>query len=181
MEEVRALSREIVFLLTAAELDFLESKDLVQFASHPVKSLIQTLFHGLRPNDMENNRILEVSHARLRHLRWSRDLAKAFRHWGRDASLKPVETCELGHWIHAIGFKRGIAIEEIKLLDKKHKLFHSQAEKTIRALRSKKGRRAEEAYTKVVQLSREVIYLLSRIELRFLDTGDTTSPVNVFE
>ncbi|MBF0416695.1 MAG: CZB domain-containing protein [Magnetococcales bacterium] len=182
MHLVRSLSRDIVYFITEAELDYLEHKPLEDFSTHPFKTMIHRLFNIHIPGheDTKPYGILEVSHARLMHLRWSRQLLKAFQHWGRDAVLEPSEACFVGIWVRDVGNRNGQHEALIRTLDDKHQRFHQRAEETIRLLRRKNFRRSEEAYQEVVLLGREVLYLLTRIEMAFLQSGEVTKPVNLF-
>ncbi|MBF0212550.1 MAG: CZB domain-containing protein [Magnetococcales bacterium] len=181
MQLVRSLSRDIVYLITEAELDYLEHKPLEDFSAHPFKTMIHRLFNIHIPDfgDSGNRGVLEVSQARLMHLRWSRQLLKAFQHWGRDAILEPAEACFVGIWIREVGSLNRQYEASIRELDEKHQLFHQRAEETIRLLRRKSFRKSEEAYQDVVLLGREVLYLLTRIEMALLQSGEVTNPINL--
>ncbi|GAB0057887.1 hypothetical protein SIID45300_02221 [Candidatus Magnetaquicoccaceae bacterium FCR-1] len=180
MRQVRTLSRDIVYIITEAELDYLEHKPLEDFSTHPFKTLIHRLFniHLHDSGDAINRRVLEVSQARLMHLRWSRQLLKAFQHWGKDAALQSAESCFLGIWIREVGSRNRQHESLIRELEEQHQLFHQRAEETIRLLRRKNFRKSEEAYQAVVQLGREVLYLLTRIEMALLQSGEVAKPVN---
>ncbi|MBF0339535.1 MAG: CZB domain-containing protein [Magnetococcales bacterium] len=182
MHRMRTLSRDIVYLITEAELDYLEHKPLEDFSTHPFKAMIHRLFNIHLPDhsDAGNRRILEVSHARLMHLRWSRQLLKAFQHWGRDAVLEPAEACFVGSWVRDVGSRNRTHEALIRELDEKHQRFHQRAEETIRLLRRKNFRKSEEVYKDVVLLGREVLYLLTRIEMAFLQSGEVAKSVNLF-
>ncbi|MBF0626974.1 MAG: CZB domain-containing protein [Magnetococcales bacterium] len=181
MNRVRMLSRDIVYRITEAELDYLEHKPLSDFAAHPFKSLIHRLFNIHLPEQEESEQrgILEVSHARLMHLRWSRQLLRAFQHWGKDAVLDSADACPVGLWIHETKSRHPLVQEIIQTLDEKHKLFHLKTEETIRLLRRKNFRKSETTYGEVVFLGREVLYLLTRIEMAFLQSGEVVAPINV--
>ncbi|MBF0311486.1 MAG: CZB domain-containing protein [Magnetococcales bacterium] len=180
LQRVQTLSRDIVFHITEVELDYLEHKPLSQFASHPFKSLIYRLFHVAEETAPENHGILEVSHARLMHLRWSRELLRAFHHWGREADLGSDRTCAVGIWIHGVGLATGQYPEMIQELDRIHQQFHAKAEETVRLLRRKNIPGSENAYKEVVSLGREVLYLLTKIEVAFLKSENVTSPINLW-
>ncbi|MBF0273075.1 MAG: CZB domain-containing protein [Magnetococcales bacterium] len=181
MNRVRSLSRDIVYFITEAELDYLEHKPLSDFSAHPVKSFIHRLFNIHIPDsgEIEKRGVLEVSHARLMHLRWSRQLLRAFQHWGKDSTLEPSDVCSVGVWIQEVGLKSKRIIGIVQELDEKHQLFHTRAEETIRLLRRKNFRRSEDVFNEVVNLGREVLYLLTRIELAFLQSGEVASPINL--
>ncbi|MBF0155187.1 MAG: CZB domain-containing protein [Magnetococcales bacterium] len=182
MNQLRSLSRDIVYLVTEAELDYLEHKPLSDFSAHPVKSLIHRLFniHIPEHGDVEQRGVLDVSYARLMHLRWSRQLLRAFQHWGKDAVLSTSESCVVGVWIKDVKSQDETIIKIIKELDEKHHQFHVKAEETVRLLRKKNFRASETVYNDVVALGREVLYLLTRIELAFLQSETVAASVNVF-
>lgn len=182
MQGIRSLSRDIVYFITEAELDFLEHQPLEDFSAHPFRAMIHRLFNIHLPNHdaAENHGVLEVSHARLMHLRWSRQLLKAFQHWGRDAVLEPSEACFVGIWLRDVGNRDHHHASLIRELDEKHQRFHQRAEETIRLLRRKNFRKSEETYQEVVLLGREVLYLLTRIEMAFVQSGEVAKPVNLF-
>ncbi|MBF0284432.1 MAG: CZB domain-containing protein [Magnetococcales bacterium] len=171
LEIVRSLSREILFLLTAIELRVLENEHQRQSLAHPLRRLIQAIFEGpfhALPGDDD---ILNVSQARLIHLRWAQDLTKAFRHRGRDVTLESAEKCAMGVWLRATGLTRHGQIEEVAQLDALHQAFHDKAEQTLRALRGKRDELAERHFGETRELSRKVIYLLSVIEFKLLESS----------
>ncbi|MBF0116135.1 MAG: CZB domain-containing protein [Magnetococcales bacterium] len=181
MRQIRSLSRDIVHFITEAELDYLEHKPLDDFSAHPFRTMIHRLFNIHIPGheDRELHSVLDVSHARLMHLRWSRQLLKAFQNWGRDAVLEPAESCFVGIWIHEVNTRRRFDDAVIHELEDRHQRFHQRAEETIRLLRRKNFRKSEEAYQDVVRLGREVIYLLTRIEMTLLQSGEVDKPINL--
>lgn len=99
----------------------------------------------------------------------------AFRHRGRDTILESAEVCALGVWIHATGLQKHRKLPEMAQLDIIHKEFHSQANTVLRALRQKQNKRAESSYQKSRDLSRRVVYLLSAIEFKLLDSDNVQS------
>jgi hypothetical protein len=180
MKRIRAMSREIIFLLTAIELSSLEMQRRSDRLTHPIKNLLQRLFEGPAYTITDDSQVLEVGHARLVHMQWSRNLLTAFHDWGRNSSLESAEKCSLGAWIKAIGLQRHDKVPEIKELDEMHQAFHSKAEETIRALRKKEMKKADRCYEKMLDYSTEVIYLLSVLELRLIDSGDIAPSANIF-
>lgn len=62
-------------------------------------------------------------------------------------------------------------LAEMALLDHAHQQFHSQAERTIKFLRRGRLLQAEEAYGAVQIASRDLLYLLSRIESKCRDSA----------
>ncbi|MBF0295709.1 MAG: CZB domain-containing protein [Magnetococcales bacterium] len=160
--QVHTLSRDIVYFLTELEFVVFEEHGLGQVVAHPIRSLVHKWFHVADREGGSEHDPLGINHARLMHLRWSRDLVRAFNHWGRNAEIESGVSCDLGNWIHGVGrqLDRGLVAE----LDKVHRLLHAKAEETIRALRRKNIRVSDKLYQEVVDLGREVLYLLTRIE-----------------
>ncbi|MBF0110541.1 MAG: CZB domain-containing protein [Magnetococcales bacterium] len=178
MQKVRELSRDIVYFITEIEIDSLEQKPLSHFSTHPLKNMIYRFFHVSNEPPTEGHGILEVSYARLEHLRWSRDLLRSFHHWGREADLISSRQCAVGKWIQQIGLPSGQHTELVKDLQQIHESFHAKAEDTLHLLRRKNITGSENAYREVVRLGREVLYLLTRIELAFLQSGSIATPTN---
>ncbi|MBF0179719.1 MAG: CZB domain-containing protein [Magnetococcales bacterium] len=171
LRQVRALSRDIVYFLTELEFVVFEEHGIGQVVAHPIRALVQKWFHVATRDDDAGYDPLGINHARLLHLRWSKDLVRAFNHWGRNAELESDTSCDLGNWIHGVGSQldRNLVAE----LDHVHSLLHAKAEETIRALRRKNIRASDKLYQEVVDLGREVLYLLTRIET-LLPQSDVT-------
>jgi hypothetical protein len=175
LEIVRLLSRDIIFYLTEMELEALERRQQKPTSIRPTRSLFQRLFTGPFHALPEDHGTLKVSQARLIHLRWERGLMDAFRLRGKDTTLESAEVCALGVWIHATGLQNYHNLPEIIQLDETHKAFHTQADTVLRALRSKQHKRAEASYKQTRELSRKVVYLLSAIEYKLLDSNKIQS------
>ncbi|MBF0626021.1 MAG: CZB domain-containing protein [Magnetococcales bacterium] len=171
MEDVRELSREIIFRLTRLELDSLaRQRETGQSASHPLRPLINWLFDGHRPESTpRNDSVLEVSRARLMHLQWAQGVADLFRRWGKPPLPESAEICSLGLWLHSVGARRCVGMAEMQALDVAHKEFHLKAEQAVRAFHNRRMGEAEAAYDRMHRKSREVVYLLSVLEYRLLD------------
>jgi hypothetical protein len=180
MKKVRGLSREIVFLLTAIELSSLEMQQRGNILTGPIKNLLRRLFDNSNSTISGKNNLLEIGHARLVHLQWSRNLLTAFKDWGNSITLESAAKCSLGAWINAIGLERYESIPEIKELDNMHRAFHAKAEETIRALRKKNMKKSDHFYEQMLDYSTEVIYLLSVLELRLIDSDDIAPSVKVY-
>ncbi|MBF0192948.1 MAG: CZB domain-containing protein [Magnetococcales bacterium] len=175
LETVRRLSRDIIFHLTEMELEALEKSHITTSNARQPRSLFQRLFAGPYHALPEDKGTLKVSQARLIHLRWERNLMEAFRHRGKDITLESSEICALGVWINATGVKRYSDLPEIAKLDETHKAFHTHAKNVISALRNKQDKRAEASYKQTREFSRRVIYLLSAIEYKLLDSDNVQS------
>ncbi len=170
LQTVRRLSREVIFLLTEMELEALERDQRTPITTPKVRSLFQRLFVGPFHGTPDDRVTLEVSQARLIHLRWEKSLMEAFKHRGRDTILESAEVCALGVWIHSTGLQQFANLPEISMLDSVHKEFHTQANTVLRALRKKQNKRADSSYELTRALSRQVVYLLSVIEYKLLDS-----------
>lgn len=181
LQEVRDMSQEIVFLLTEIELSSLERQHRHQLASHPIQSLFLRLFGGPFNAIPADSKVLEVSHARLVHLLWTRGLSSAFGTRGRNSRLEPAETCALGVWIHSVGLLRHPEIVEMVVLDNVHKFFHAKAEATVLALSKKNDARADKSYAEMLKFSREAIYLLSMIEFKLLSAETIVRTENILD
>ncbi|MBF0152526.1 MAG: CZB domain-containing protein [Magnetococcales bacterium] len=182
MADVRTMSREIILLLTHMELNALEKSRSVPAATHhPLRNLLRRLFDGPQFATPDDHKVLEISHARLQHLRWTLAMPEAFRHWGDDAVLEPAETCALGVWIHAVGMRRHRDVPAIALLDQMHKSFHDKATATMLALRKRNGPMADHAYRDMLDLSRETIYLLAMLEFQLLDTDSIAKTRSILD
>ncbi|MBF0381766.1 MAG: CZB domain-containing protein [Magnetococcales bacterium] len=170
LDIVRSLSRDIIFYLTEMELEAIERLHLSTTTTRPPRTLIQRLFAGPFHALPEDRGTLKVSQARLIHLRWERSLMDAFRNRGKDTTLESSEMCALGVWIHATGVQRYGHLPEIAKLDETHKAFHTHAKNVISSLRNRQDKRAEASYKQTREYSRRVIYLLSAIEYKLLDS-----------
>ncbi|MBF0193364.1 MAG: CZB domain-containing protein [Magnetococcales bacterium] len=180
MKKIRGLSREIIFLLTTIELSSLEMQRRGNILTAPIKKLLRNLFESSTTTISDKNNILEIGHARLVHLQWSRNMLTAFEDWGNKIKLESAGKCSLGAWIDTIGLKRYESIPEIKLLEETHKAFHAKADDTIRALRKKNLKKSDLYYEQMLDYSTEVIYLLSVLELRLIDSDDIAPSAKVF-
>ncbi|MBF0176679.1 MAG: CZB domain-containing protein [Magnetococcales bacterium] len=183
MAEVRNMSRDIILLLTRMELRALENNRSSEALPPPppLRRLLSRLFDGPQFATPEDYKILEISHARLQHLRWTLAMPDAFRNWGHNAILEPAETCALGVWIHAVGMRRHQDVPAIATLDEMHKAFHDKATATILALRKHNGPMADQAYREMLELSRETIYLLAMLEFQLLDTDSIARTASILD
>ncbi|MBF0159093.1 MAG: CZB domain-containing protein [Magnetococcales bacterium] len=170
LERVRTLSREIIFRLTEIELDTLGQQQQPSLSANPLRNFVQTLLNGPYHALPEDRNILNVSQARLVHLRWARNLKKAFRNFGRSVDLESSDRCAMGVWLKTTGLTHHHNLTEIGLLDDAHQSFHFMAERAIRAFHGKWEQHADQSYSEALDLSRKVIYLLSVIEFKLLDS-----------
>lgn len=115
--------------------------------------------------------MLDVNRARLVHLKWVWQLESAFRNRGKNAVVQSHADCDVGVWIHGTGLRKHGDIAEIKALDEQHRKFHGAVQSTLTALRSRKDGQAAKAYAEVNALSKEIIFLLTVIELKLGTPG----------
>lgn len=180
MAQVRRLSGEILFLLTSLELDVLESQAegparergwgllLYFFGRPPSRDLYSMMVRG------QNSTTLNVNGARLAHLRWIRDLQRAFRGHGQ-TTLPPSEECDLGVWIHGTAFKKIGRTEELLRLDVVHKQFHNAMSRVLSALKKRQYKVADEVYEDALAHSAEIVSLLTRLQFIHENSGILTS------
>jgi len=181
MRTVRRLSGEILYLLTALELDVIEAAVSSARAKNIPSRLLRMLFPApealplLSLRDHRNvnggRNALDVTGARLAHLKWIRDLQWAFRGHGKTMRAQPSEECTLGIWIHGVAMKELGATGELKALDAAHKRFHREVDSVLSSLRHGKLRRADESYEVALAQSGDIVTLLTRLQLQFVDSG----------
>lgn len=167
--QLQFLSREIVFLLTAIELEYLNEQHRSEWLAHPLKSLIRRLFEGEHLVLSGEEDILDISHARLLHLRWLNDLFMAFRHHGHHTPPDTEESCSLGVWIQNVGLTKLKHVREMAILDAVHQQFHALAIQTVKRLHRRQDALADQSYADMQTTSREILYLLSVIESKLLE------------
>ena len=177
---VRRLSGEVLYLLTALELDAIEAAlATVREKNVPFRflrlllpkqqSLELTSIHSLSDLD-GGHHALNVTGARLAHLKWIRDLQLAFRGRGRALHAQPSDECGLGVWIHGTAMKVLGVNEELTGLDAAHKRFHREVDVVLSSLHHGSLRRADEAYEDALVLSGEIVTHLTRLQLTFIDS-----------
>jgi hypothetical protein len=181
--EIHVLSREIVYLLTSMELDILES-DQPSIFSNPLGALKRLArggesqlpehedrltFYSSRERaegeeQSHKHYIEKINQTRLAHVEWVIDLQDAFRNYGRTVQLQPAEQCDLGLWIHNEGHEFLSKHTEVSMLDSLHKDFHRAADDTVNNLRSGRFQGSEESYHTALNLSKDIILLLTKVE-----------------
>ncbi|MBF0455882.1 MAG: CZB domain-containing protein [Magnetococcales bacterium] len=179
LQEVRSLSQEIVFTLTAIEFNALQKQRTFSSLPNPIRRVLQRMFDSEGEVSTGNHSILEAGEARLTHFKWSQELLKSFRNRGRDVVLKPAESCALGFWIHNVGFQKHGELADLKRLDIAHKAFHQKAETSLSALRNHQDKKAGRAYESMLQHSLEVVYLITSVENRLQDSGSIAPPLSI--
>ena len=177
-EQVRALSGEILFLLTALELDVIEAVVETSRSRKLPSFMARLLMPKPRPINMitvqssgkgqEQRHQLNVTGARLAHLQWIRDLQSSFRGHHKTIRIQPSDECSLGIWLHGTAMKELGAIPALQELDRVHKRFHNMATLVLQSLRVHKFSKADEAYEEALELSGEIIRILTQLQLEVL-------------
>ena len=169
---IHQLSHDIIYLLTKIELSHVGKEPPPRMEdNHPVRNLFLRLLAGDHGVPNEKREVLEINYSRLVHLQWAENLPNSFRHRGHNTTLESSESCALGVWIQETGLTKFAGMEEMALLHSVHNNFHEQTGITISALKQRRDRTAETAYSKVLEYSREIIHLLSLIEFKLI--GDS--------
>ncbi|RAU20012.1 hypothetical protein CU669_20625 [Paramagnetospirillum kuznetsovii] len=180
MAAVRKLSGEILFLLTSLELDVIEAAMTGPQPKDILSRLTRALLPRPRPHSIisiqtlgeasSGRHTLNVTGARLVHLKWIRDLQMAFRGHGKAMRAQPSDECSLGIWIHGTAMKELGATTALKNLDTVHKQFHREVDQVISSLNHGRLRTADEAYEEALALSGEIITLLTRLQVDLADS-----------
>ena len=200
MARVRRLSRETLHLLTSLELDVMIREDTRQLPLRvgqilgrlmgktpglriSARGQVQPPARGFSLRLGRESRIvalLNINAARLAHVMWTRDLEGAFQRRGRGVRPQPCEECELGVWIHGAGRKVFGSTPEFQALDRVHKSFHTNVERTIAALRRGDYNQADDVYQSVVDMSHDIVSLLTTIEVMFEGERDLDRRLSPF-
>ncbi len=167
---VRHMSKDIIYLLTILELRTIEKLRIRQLGGG-LLSFVESLFPSKSnwleaPKTKDSTPTLDITYARLAHLRWASTLDHSFRNFGHGVALQAHDSCEFGTWIARVGLKRYSDIHEMRLLEAVHKNFHEAASRIIRCLHGLQPHKADEAYADVQNLSREIAWLLTIVEYR---------------
>ena len=177
MNAVQRLSGEILFQLTALELDLIEGAVKDEIEQNAPSRLIRLLLPKPKPINFlgiktgkQSLPTLNVTGARLAHLKWIRDLQRTFRGYSKHPPPPPSDECSLGVWIHSKAMKELGATESLRHLDAIHKNFHREVDAVINRLAQRKYNWADESYEKALDLSRAIITELTKLQLLHLDT-----------
>ena len=173
---VRKLSGEILFQLTSLELDIirnaLEKNQEDNTKSRLWRFLAQKVSQSsfsVASLDNSSHATLNVTGVRLAHLQWIRDLQTAFRGHSKKIKAQPSEECSLGVWIHNKAMKELGTTETLKTLDTIHKRFHHEIDRVLVSLAQRKDDRADESYESALDLSREIITELTKLQIQHSD------------
>ena len=109
--------------------------------------------------------LLDITHARLMHLEWELQLEKVLSGRAKTAAIGTHDECMLGHWIYNEGMQKYSSIPELEILEQEHKSFHRFARQIIREHKAGQNNQAEKTFQTVKKLSKEIIFLLTVIEL----------------
>lgn len=119
----------------------------------------------------------DVSKARLVHLDWLVKIEKAMSQ-GPDAAptaLQYYRDCELGVWLHGEARSRYRACEDIKRLTLEHRRFHRAIEQALISLHDGDQAKTREHLISAQHISKDIIYLLTLVELRTLEAANRPS------
>gem|GEM_PF-388228 len=118
--------------------------------------------------DMDLDITLDVNAARLAHARWELELERLVT--GGPASEAPHihADCDLKRWIYARGLHKYGQFPEMWDLKEAHNNFHAIADEVARLKLEGQNERAMEMLDKMRHVSREVVYLLTGLELSVL-------------
>ena len=167
---VRYMSKEIIYLLTLLELKSVERARQRHLGGGILAALDGWLSSGANwlepPKKQQANPAVDITYARLAHLRWASRLDHRFRNYGQGVALQAHDACDFGAWIQGAGMSRYSDIAEIHLLDSVHRSFHEAASRIIRHLQNRHLQKADEAYIDVQNLSREIAWILTVVEYR---------------
>jgi hypothetical protein len=108
--------------------------------------------------------MIDINNARLVHMKWLIEMENALRK-GKIPTIEPHQTCKLGRWISSHGIKEydsSPAMAELKI---KHKQFHSTADEMTDLFREKNYVEAEVLIRELNRDSKDLIFLLTRIEM----------------
>ncbi len=111
---------------------------------------------------------LDVNVARLAHVRWEQELERLIADGAPPVGLQSHEDCDLGRWIYGRGLNRYGHEQEIWSLKTAHKRFHLAADDVVLHAGKGRGAAAESSMEQVRGLSREIVYLLTGLELSVL-------------
>ena len=113
----------------------------------------------------------DVSLARLAHLDWLVRVEKALAGGAGSApsALQYYRDCDLGVWLHGEGRRRYRDSADIKRLAVEHRRFHHVVEHAVIALHDGKQDETRRLLVSAQHISKDVIYLLTLVELRTLE------------
>ena len=119
----------------------------------------------------------DVSLARLAHLDWLVRIEGALANGPESApsAIQYYRDCDLGVWLHGEARRRYRGCADIKRLTVEHRRFHHAVEHAVISLHDRQFEKTREYLTSARHISKDVIYLLTLVELRNLELINKTS------
>ncbi len=99
-------------------------------------------------------------------MKWLMEMEKALSK-GKIPTIDPHNNCELGLWIYSHGRKKYANSTSMLELERKHKQFHNTADEMTALFRDKNYVEAEVLIRELNRESRDLIFLLTRIEFDY--------------
>lgn len=116
--------------------------------------------------------LFDISRARLAHLEWEMELEDLLRRKKTQVHIDSYENCDLGLWLYSIGLSRFGGIAEIHQLEEEHRQFHAKANSVLHHFRGHRHDLADHDLAEVRRLSKEIIFLLTKTELKLITRQD---------
>ena len=113
--------------------------------------------------------LLDITHARLKHLEWELHLEEILQGRKKATTVSTHDECMLGRWLYNEGLAKHSSIPELALLEREHKAFHRLARQVLNEHKVGNHEKARETFSEVKWLSKEIIFLLTFIELAVLN------------
>ncbi len=119
----------------------------------------------------------DVSLARLAHLDWLVRVERAMSKGpgGAPSALQYYRDCDLGVWLHGDARRRYRECADIKRLTVEHRRFHHAVEHAVISLHDGDQEKTREHLISAQHISKDVIYLLTLVELRNLESNHRPS------
>lgn len=111
--------------------------------------------------------MIDISRARLVHIKWLLQLESALRE-GKIPVLESHMNCELGHWLYEEGIKKYQQYPEMKFLESGHKRFHETTALLIKLFIERNYVEAEMAMDELKRESQDLIFMMTMVEYRLL-------------
>ncbi|MBF0370809.1 MAG: CZB domain-containing protein [Magnetococcales bacterium] len=111
---------------------------------------------------------LDINIARVVHLNWELSLEALISGGRKEVWLPNHENCDLGVWLHGSGLAQPGGFDAAIQLVEVHRQFHEVAERLSSGFHSQGREVAEKELEKVRNLSREILFLLTSLELDHL-------------
>ncbi|MBF0587987.1 MAG: CZB domain-containing protein [Magnetococcales bacterium] len=115
--------------------------------------------------------MIDLNRARLVHMKWLRQMEGALSQ-GKIPKMERHEKCDLGRWIYREGMSELGERPAMLELERKHRRFHATADEMVGLFRIKNYVEAEVLLRELDRESKDLIFLLTRIEYDRLLEGD---------